>query len=412
MSRIAAVDVLPVDVPFARRFVLGSGAVGTPERAGTVVFVKVTTEDGVVGWGEQRALPSWSYETAETIAVVIARHLAPLLIGLTPFDVELFHSRAARALSPAVSNGFPFARAAVDIALHDAAGKLAGLPVHALLGGRTRDEIPLCSAIGVGSPDAVREHARGSAAYHAYKVKVGGDPAADSACVRAVAEVADGKPLWLDANQSYRPAALRRLVDAVRDVPGLHSLEQPVPSTDTLAMRRLRRLVDLPIAVDEGSFTAQDLARVIALDAADLVVVKICKSGGIRAALKTAQVALAGGLELLASGLTDCGVGFAAALHLFSQLDLALPAELNGPELLADLYVDGLVIEDAVARVPTGPGLGVQVDEERLRAEAHDALSVRAPLPSPGAPRHPETAVTTAGDTAVPIADDTAVPRR
>jgi len=102
--------------------------------------------------------------------------------------------------------------------------------------------------------------------------------------------------------------------------------------------------------------------------------VKICKSGGIRNAAKTAQVAAASGLEILASGLTDCGVGFAAALHLFSQLELALPAELNGPELLADLYVHGLTITKAVATVPTGPGLGVEVDEERIRAEARDLV--------------------------------------
>lgn len=98
--------------------------------------------------------------------------------------------------------------------------------------------------------------------------------------------------------------------------------------------------------------------------------VKICKSGGIRNALKTAQLAAANGLEVLGSGLTDCGIGFAAALHLFSQLELALPAELNGPELLADLYVEGLSVTAATATVPTAPGLGVEVDEERIRAEA------------------------------------------
>ena len=378
MSRIKSVEVFPVAVPFARRFVLGSGAVGTPDeqpdQAAAVVFVKLTTEDGVVGWGEQRALPSWSYETAETIAVVIKRHLGPILLELTPFDVELFHSQATKRLSPAVSNGFPFARAAVDLAMHDAAGKLAGVPVHALLGGKLQDEIPLCSAIGVGPADVVREHAQQSSDYAAYKVKIGGDLDQDAAAIEAVAEVAGGKPLWLDANQSYRPSALKQLLDRTKDVRAIHCVEQPVPSTDTLAMHRLRSLIELPIAIDEGSFTAQDLARTIRLDAADLVVVKICKSGGLRNALKTAQVALSGGLEILASGLTDCGIGFAAALHLFSQLELALPAELNGPELLSDLYVEGLTITKAVATVPTAPGLGVQVDEERIRSESIDLL--------------------------------------
>jgi len=376
MSRIRSIEVFAVAVPFARGFVLGSGAVGTPEQApdqaGSVIFVKLVTEDGVVGWGEQRALPSWSYETAETIAVVIKRHLEPILLELTPFDVELFHARANRRLSPSVSNGFPFARAAVDLAMHDAAGKLTGVPVHALLGGKLRDEIPLCSAIGVDQPEVVQERVRQSSDYTAYKVKIAGDPDADARAIRAVAEVADGKQLWLDANQSYRPSALRQLLDEVASVTGIHCVEQPVPSTDTLSLQRLRSMIDLPIAIDEGSFTANDLARAIRLDAADLVVVKICKSGGIRNALKTAQVATANGLEILASGLTDCGVGFAAALHLFSQLELALPAELNGPELLSDLYVDGLSITKAVATVPTAPGLGVEVDEERIRSEARD----------------------------------------
>ncbi|OZM80301.1 mandelate racemase/muconate lactonizing enzyme family protein [Pseudonocardia sp. MH-G8] len=371
-GRIRTVEVFPVAVPFAKGFVLGSGAVGTPDSAGDVLFVKITTEDGVVGWGEQRALPSWSYETAETIAVVIKRYLQPLLLELTPFDVELFHRRANRVLSPSVSNGFPFARAAVDLAMHDAAGRAAGLPVHALLGGAVHAEIPLCSAIGVDAPAAVRERVQQSADYAAYKVKIAGDPDADAAAVVAAAEVAGGKPLWLDANQSYRPAALRQLLGAIGGVPGLHCVEQPVPSTDLLGLRRLRAMIDLPVAIDEGSFTAADLARTVALDAADLVVVKIGKSGGIRNALKTAQVAQANGVELLASGLTDCGIGFAAALHVFSQLDLALPAELNGPELLADLYVGGLRITKAVATVPDAPGLGVEVDEERIRAEARD----------------------------------------
>jgi muconate cycloisomerase len=376
MSRIRSVEVFAVAVPFAKGFVIGSGAVGTPDQAGEVVFVKITTEDGVVGWGEQRALPSWSYETVETIAVVIKRYLEPILLELTPFDVELFHATANRRLSPSVSNGFPFARAAVDIAMHDAAGKLAGVPVHALLGGKNRDEIPLCSAIGVDRPSIVRERVEQSSDYAAYKVKIAGDPDADTAVITTVSEVADGKPIWLDANQSYRPSALRQLLDGVASVPSIHCVEQPVPSTDTLAMHRLRSMIALPIAIDEGSFTASDLARAVRLDAADLVVVKICKAGGIRNALKTAQVALASGLELLASGLTDCGVGFVAALHLFSQLELALPAELNGPELLSDLYVEGLTITKAVATVPTGPGLGIEVDEDRIRAGAKDLIFI------------------------------------
>jgi muconate cycloisomerase len=366
---ISCVEVFRVPVPFARTFVLGSGPV-----EGDVIFVKITTDDGVVGWGEQRALPSWSYETAETIALVIERYLAPLLLELTPFDVELFHQRAGKRLSPAVSNGFPFARAAVDIAMHDAAGKIAGMPVNALLGGRVRDEIALCSAIGVDRPEVVAARVEESADYHAYKVKISGEVDADAQSIVAAAAKAGGKPIWLDANQSYRPTALRQLLRTCADIETIFCVEQPVPGTDWAGMRRTREIIDPPVAIDEGCFTAADLARTATLHAADLVVIKTCKSGGLRNALRTAAVAQAHGLEILASGLTDCGIGFAAALHVFSLLETALPAELNGPELLAESYVDGLVINKAVATVPTGPGLGVEVDEERIRHQARPVM--------------------------------------
>jgi muconate cycloisomerase len=370
LPRIETVEVFRVQVPFKHKFVLGSGAVGSPDQKGDVIFVKLTTDSGHVGWGEQRALPSWSYETAETIAVVIKKYLGPLLMDLSPFDVARFHQRANKTLSPSVSNGFPFARAAVDVAMHDAAGKIAGLPVHALLGGKINDELGLCSAIGVDAPDAMAARVAESSDYHAYKVKISGDVQADAAAIHTVAEVAGGKPLWLDANQSYSPSSALRLLDAVKDVPELSCLEQPVPSTDWAGMQRIRAASRLPVAIDEGSFSAEDLARTIALGATDMVVIKICKSGGLRNAMKTAAVAGANGTEILASGLTDCGIGFAASLHLFSTMKLALPAELNGPELLDSLYVEGLTITNATATVPDGHGLGVVVDEERIRFES------------------------------------------
>ncbi|WP_207632327.1 mandelate racemase/muconate lactonizing enzyme family protein [Occultella kanbiaonis] len=369
-SRIAAVEVFAVPVPFKHRFVLGSGSVGSAHQDGDVLFVRITADDGQVGWGEQRALPSWSHETIETMAVIVRRYLTPLLIGTDPTQVEAFHRRASALLSPSVSSGFPFARAAVDIALHDLAGRVLGLPVHALLGGATRTELPLCSAIGVDPLDVIRDRVLESGAMHAFKVKISGDIDADAAAVRTVADHAGGKPIWLDANQSYRPSAVRQLLERIADVPHLYCLEQPVPSVDWGGMRRVREMVDLPIAIDEGSFSSADLARSATLDLADLVVVKVCKSGGLRAAQRTVAVAEAHGLEVLASGLTDCGIGFAAALHLFSLVDLALPAELNGPELLAELFVDGLQITDGVAQVPNGPGLGIEVDEDRIRALA------------------------------------------
>lgn len=364
---IARVEAIPARVPFRRRFTLGSGSVNSTDMSGPVLFVRVETDDGRIGWGEQRALPTWSYETLETMTMVVRHHLAALLVGTSPFDITGFHSRADAALSPSVSNGMPFARAALDVALHDLAGQIAGVPVSALLGGALRTTIPLCSAIGADSPDTMAAHAAESRAYTSFKLKVTGDVALDCARIEAVVAEVGPKPVWLDANQSYSPSKFLALLDRIAHLSTVYCAEQPTKSPDWQGLATIRGRSRLPIAVDEGCFTATDLAKIVHFGAADMVVLKVCKSGGLRRCLQTAAVAQAHGIELLGSGLTDCGIAFTAALHLFSTLQLQLPAELNGPELLEDMLVRNLKISDGVAELPTGPGLGIEVDEERIR---------------------------------------------
>jgi muconate cycloisomerase len=367
MTVISRVTAIPAAVPFRRNFALGSGSVNSANMTGPVLFVKLETDDGLVGWGEQRALPTWSYETIDTMLSVVRGPLADIVIGLSPFDINTFHQRADAALSPSVSNGMPFARAALDVALHDLAGKLSGVPVNQLLAGKIHDRVPLCSAIGAAEPATMAAQAKESGAYSAYKLKISGDVVLDSERVHAVADVIGGKPIWLDANQSYSPSRFLRLLDELRDIPNIYCAEQPTKSPDWQGLAAIRQRSRLPIAIDEGCFSAADLAKIVGVGAADMVVLKICKSGGIRRCLQTANVAAAHGIERLGSGLTDCGIAFAAAIHLFSTLSLELPAELNGPELLTELLVDGLDIRDGIATVPTGPGLGITVDEDRIR---------------------------------------------
>lgn len=362
MSRIAKVELFPVMVPFRRNFALGNGMDTKSGASMPVCFVRMETDDGCVGWGEQRPNPHWSYETIETMISVIRHHLAPIAIGMSPFDVAQFHLKADTALRPAVSNGFPFAKSAMDMAFHDLAGKLAGVPLHALFGGALVKELPLCSALGADSPKQMAEWAKASGDYAAYKVKITGDVQLDIDRVLSIADVIGNKPIWLDANQSYQPGACIRLMDSLKEVPGIACIEQPVASHDWNGMERIRERSRLPIAVDEGCFTAADLAKIIRHRAADMVVLKVCKAGGLRQCLDTAAVAKANGLELLASGLTDCGIAFAASLHVFSTLNFSLPIELNGPELLENMLVHGLEIDKATVKVPSAPGIGVEPD--------------------------------------------------
>ena len=174
--------------------------------------------------------------------------------------------------------------------------------------------------------------------------------------------------LWIDANQSYTPSNALELLKRVADIREIYCMEQPVASQDWFGMKRVREDAPVPIAIDEGCFTSFDLAKIARLACADAVVLKVCKSGGLGECLKSVHVAEANALELLGSGLTEAGIGFIASVHLFSTLDLVLPAELNAPAFLETLAVSGVEIQDHVVTVPDGPGLGVTPDEDYIKA--------------------------------------------
>ena len=368
MHKIAHVDVYPTAVGMKDVFNIGTGFVGDTGSAGDHVFVKITTDDGYVGWGEQRALPSWSYETTESITTTIRHYIAPLLLGQDPLNHNAIHYAIYDALKPAVSNGHPFAKAAVDIALHDLRGHILDVPLHTLFGGKRHDTLPLAYALSIDTPEIMGLKAKALAPCSCFKVKVAGNPAADEERLRAVHEATPDAQLWIDANQSYTPSNALELLKRVVDIREIYCMEQPVASQDWFGMKRVREDAPVPIAIDEGCFTYFDLAKVVRLECADAVVLKVCKSGGLAECLKSVHVAEANSIELLGSGLTEAGIGFIASVHLFATLDLVLPAELNAPAFLETLAVNGVEIHDHVVTVPDGPGLGVVPDEDYIKA--------------------------------------------
>ena len=364
MSKITHVDVYPTAVGMKDVFNIGTGFVGDASSAGDHVFVKITTDDGYVGWGEQRALPSWSYETTESITTTIRHHIAPLLFGHDPLNLNQIRAEIYQALKPAVSNGHPFAKAAVDIALHDLLGRILGVPVHTLFGGKRHDTLPLCYALSIDTPEIMGLKAQALFPCSCFKVKVAGVPGEDEERLRAVHAAAPDARLWIDANQSYTPSNALELLKRVADIREIYCMEQPVASQDWFGMKRVREDATIPIAIDEGCFTYFDLAKIARLECADAVVLKVCKSGGLTGCLKSVPIAEANSLELLGSGLTEAGIGFIASVHLFSILDLVLPAELNAPAFLETMAVNDIQIHDHVVTVPDAPGLGVTPDED------------------------------------------------
>ncbi|MCC7491878.1 MAG: dipeptide epimerase [Fimbriimonadaceae bacterium] len=361
-ERIARVDVLPTSLPVKPQEDASRGL------AQQHVFLRLETTGGVVGWGEARALPSWTGESVEAIDAALRNHYLPVLLGINPFA----RNSALAALDEIITGGVPSARAAVDMALYDLQGQLAGLPVHELLGGKRRDKLQLSQSLRADSPGAMREAARRMHDAHCLKVKLTGDPGLDAERLVAVTEGAPHVEIWLDANQSYTPTRALGLLDRIRSVRRVACLQQPVAGDDWFGLARLRERSPIPIAVDEGCLNATDVLRLAQLGACDLVVLKLCKAGGLLELVRAAETARLCGLDVLGSGLTESGVGLTAALHVYSTLNLRLPPQLNGPQFLHRLCVDGLEWSAGDLRVPSAPGLGVRVDEELIRSLALD----------------------------------------
>jgi muconate cycloisomerase len=365
---IRKVEVLPVAVEFRTAFNIGVGSVGGKGEPGKHVFVRIETADGQVGWGATNTVPNWSYETVEAVTGTLKYHLAPLALGRSAFEWNTLKKQMDEKIRPAVSNGAPFAKSALEIAFLDLAGKMTGQPVHRLLGGKLHNTIDLCYAVSIDEPKAMAEEVSRWPACRCFKVKVSGDADKDLARLRAISEVRGDIVIWLDANQSYQPIALERFLAAISEFKNIRCFEQPVRSEDWLGLARVREKSPYPLAIDEGCFSSFDVARMARLDAADLVVLKVPKSGGVTNCYKSAVVAEANGIGLLGSGLTDAGVSFMAAIHLYSTLDLLLPPELNGPQFLTDMMVDGIEMKGVTVTVPDLPGLGITVPEDKLRA--------------------------------------------
>ena len=366
-TRIKKVDVIPVGIEFRTTFNIGVGKVGGKGVPGKYVYVKATTDDGRVGWGATTTVPNWSYETVEAVVGTLEQHLAPLAIGRTPFELNALKKEMDAKIRPAVSNGAPFAKSALEIAFLDLAGQITDQPLHALLGGKVHDTIDLCYAVSIDEPEAMAAEVKRWPACWCFKVKVSGDADKDLVRLRAISDARPDAVIWLDANQSYQPIALERFLQALPVFDKIRCFEQPVRSEDWLGLRRARDKSPYPVAIDEGCFSSFDVARMSRLDAADLVVLKVPKSGGVTNCYKSAVVSEAHGLGLLGSGLTDAGVSFMAAIHLYSTLDLLLPPELNGPQFLTSMMAGGIEQDGVTVTVPDKPGLGITVPEDQLR---------------------------------------------
>ena len=362
--KITRVETIPVEVPLKEG--LTTKTAGGEHVVSPYVVVRVHTDAGLVGLGEATLSPRWSGETSPSCVAAIEGLIGPAITGQDPIAITALR----RTIDGTIRHN-PFAKAAVEMALWDIAGKAAGQPVYQLLGGKVKDELPMKMVVGAFPVDQAVALAQRFLDWGAtcLKVKVGLDPTTDIARVHAVREAAGPDiPIGIDANQGWDLATARR---CLADMGDLLFAEQPVPTTDPRDLARLRGDTRIPIMADESVFTLQDARRLTELGACDILSVYPGKHAGIAATREIAHVARAAGVVCSMGSNLELGIATAAMLHLAaaepSLDDARYPGDYLGPLYhQADLLKEPLQLGPSVARVPDGPGLGVELDEDQL----------------------------------------------
>lgn len=362
------IDVFPLRYPTAGHFKFFTGPHGSRGRA--AVIVKITADDGVVGWGQSVPIALWSYETLETATVVLRDYFAPALVGLDPLDIDAAQTVLDGALAGAFSTGMPIARAGLDLALHDLKGKLIGKSLAELWDRGPGEPLTLSWTLNPRSLDEVdglieEGWRRG---YRNFNIKVAPDAKFDIELATMVRQrVVDGF-LWADANGGYDPDTALDVAPKLADA-GVDVLEAPLKPNRLSSYQALKRQGALPILMDEGIVSPIELAEFIRLDMLDGVAMKPSRCGGLVSARQQIELLEDRGLMWLGSGLTDPDISMAATLGLFGAYGLAKPAALNGPQFLtADVLATPLTVANGRAEIPRGPGLGVEVDEAKVVA--------------------------------------------
>ena len=299
------------------------------------------------------------------------------MIGRDPFDTEALHAAMSRVIAPSFSTGQPICKAGVDLALFDLTGRLRGQSAAERWGRKGRNELTLSWTLNPKSLDEVEGlvetgRARG---YRHFNVKVAPDPKADLDLCRLVKRLVPDGFLWADANGGYDEATALEVAPKLADL-GVPVLEQPLPANRLNGYRRLKQQGALPIVMDEGIVSSVELEEFIRLGLLDGVAMKPARCGGLTEARRQIETVLDAGLMFLGSGLTDPDLALAAAVELYAAYDLKYPAALNGPQFLSgSILKQPLPVRDGRVSVPRGPGLGVEVDEARLKEFRIDALA-------------------------------------
>ncbi len=387
---IKSIEPIAVSLPMRKPVIMA----GEEVRRADNVLVRIKTDGGIMGWGEAASAPVMTGETLESIVSAV-HYLEPVLRGREVGDVV-----GALAAMHGRMYGNNGAKAAIEIALYDLAGRAAGKPVHALLGETKRSRLPLLAVVGGGDTegdlrDAEKKKAEG---FIAYKIKIGIDtPVRDAERTRAICKLlGPGLLISADANQGFSTGQALDFLRAIKGS-GLDFFEQPVEAADLAGMAAVASATDIAIGADEGIHSLEDIKRHHEAKAAHGGSLKAIKLGGIGALVEAATLCDKLGMRVNISCKTgESSVACAAALHAAAVVpDLAWGLTLTHTALGEDVTTRPVPTANGHVTVLDRPGLGIDVDEARVRHHqvalfarngfAHAAQYRAAPFVSRGA---------------------------
>ena len=364
--KISRVVTHIVDLPINRPHQFAATRISTQ----AYLIVEIETDGGIVGFGEGATPggPWWSGDSIETMKTMIDCYLAPAIIGRSACNINEIHK-----LMDHVAAANPFSKGAIDLALWDIVGKAVGAPICDLLGGAVRDKLEISWALAVGTAEAdIAEAERFFEQGHArvFKLKAGAQsPEADTVRTIAVARALEGRAdVRIDPNQRWDEATARVMFGKLLDG-GVSLVEQPIQSWNIDGLARLRQQFNMRIMADESVTTPRSALDLVQKGAADVVALKMMKSGGITGNRKISAILEAGGIAGFGGTFLESSLGASGALHLAAaEKNTSYGCELIGGLWLAEQIVEEpLVYDDFHVHVPTGPGLGMKVDRAKLK---------------------------------------------
>src|SRR6056297_354958 len=380
--KITNIEAFPYALPTRRKFRWAS----LKDQIGGFVFVKIETNEGIIGYVEATPSPDWGGDfnryggnTLNAVCDVILNVIKPLLLGTDPTNVAQAHmvmEKYIRANS--------YAKCAVDIALYDIWGKMTNQPVYQLLGGKVREKLPIAHMIGIMSLEEAVEEAKlcYQEGMRAFQIKGGEDFKRDIKVVKALREEF-GEDVWLrlDANKGYGEVktalnVLRKMTDK-SGLPLLDMVEQPVGGLREMSI--ITDKISMKTITDESTWNVSDAFESINMRASDAISIYIGKAGGLYEAQKVAMLAHAYNIPCDINGI-ESSIGNAANLHFaLSQPSHTIPCviTMNAPEgkhhykygghfYSDDICVEAFPVADGCLLPLEGPGLGIEIDLEKI----------------------------------------------